>query len=139
MLSHTKISEVVMPQGIGKNIGKTDKPKSKYEYDTEWLKKVLLGICPQCDNSLERKGIKRECTTYPHLEIYGNPVLVAYHEHVEEKELEKPRFDRCPECGSTVFFEDTDHHEVYCTCGLVLSGPYQFGIDYPFHENYIDV
>lgn len=139
MLSHHQVSEVVMPPGKGKKRVKTSNPKSKYEYDPEWLKKVLKSICPQCDNPLERKGIKRECSTHHHLEIYGNPVLVAFKETVEEKELPKPSYDVCPECGSSVFFEDVERHEVYCRCGLVLSGPYQFGIDYPFHEVYIDV
>lgn len=108
------------------------------EYDKTWLKNVLNGICPDCEGNLEKKGILRRCVTHNHLHIYGNPILVAYK---REKKITYPpiRYDNCPECGSTVFFEDEDRNEITCKCGLVLAGPYQYGIKYPWHDKYIGV
>jgi ribosomal protein S27AE len=112
----------------------TPKPRKIYSYNKEWLRKVLVGICPMCDEGLTKKGIKRECTAYQHLEIYGNPVNVAY-DIIEKKDPIPPiDYTKCPECGHTNIIDDLDKGEIFCgKCGLVLSGN-DYGVDYPWHK-----
>lgn len=135
MLALSEMENVMLPGEEGK---KEEEPKIQriVEFDKEWLKDVLSGICPQCEGPLTKTGILRRCTTNNHLHIYGNPVLVAYK---REKRIHYPpiKYDKCPECQNTAFIEDEDKHETTCkNCGLVLKGPYEFGIDHPFHDNF---
>lgn len=110
------------------------KPSKKYTYNKEWLRKVLDGICPQCDEPMTKKGIKRECSTYRHLEIYGNPVSVAYNITTIKEPLPPIDYTKCPECQSNKIIEDIDRGEICCgKCGLVLSGN-DYGVDYPWHK-----
>jgi hypothetical protein len=42
---------------------------------------------------------------------------------------------KCPDCNQTETNKDTQHAEIQCsTCGLVLMGPYDLRIKYPFME-----
>ncbi len=113
--------------------------KRKLIYDDEWLKKVLNKICPDCDGELKRKGILRYCTTNQHLHIYGNPILVAY----KREEPITPQYSlskECPECKGTSFDYNSKTDETSCRkCGLVLSGPPCYGVNYPWHVSYSDV
>ena len=135
MLALSQIVGEVMSNGQTDTEKEEIKTKTIIEYDKEWLKLVLNGICPQCEGPLPCKGILRTCTENNHLSIYGNPVLVAYK---KEKKITYPpiRYDKCPECGSTSFIEDVDKHEITCICGLVLAGPTEFGIIHPWHDTY---
>jgi ribosomal protein S27AE len=135
MLALSQTVGEVMSNGQNKQEKREIKTETIIEYDKEWLKLVLNGICPQCEGPLPRKGILRTCTENQHLSIYGNPVLVAYK---KEKKTNYPpiRYDICPECGSSIFIEDTDRHETTCICGLVLAGPYEYGVKHPWHDTY---
>jgi hypothetical protein len=135
MLSLSKIQEEFMPATAEEK----EKTKTEYEYDKEWLRRVLIGKCPECEGELEKKGIKRACIKNQHLEIYGNPITVAYNKIKTVKDLPALVYNQCPECGSTEFYEDIDRHETYCKCGLVLAGPYQYGVKYAWHDNYLGV
>lgn len=117
--------------------GKT--PIQKYIYDKTWLQTILTNTCPTCNKTLTRKGIKRQCPQN-HITIYGNPILVAYKKKEQINTLpNRIQYTHCPECGSTQFIEDQDRHETICKCGLVLAGPPQYGIKYPWHDNYVGV
>ena len=115
-----------------------------YEYDKDWLKTVLNLTCPECLTKMVHKGIKRQCPNND-LTVYGNPILLAY----TEKTLTKPRITKhksgiCPECfkeGKTYnnVLHDPKHAQRVCgECGLVLSGPPQCGVEYPWGNDYDD-
>lgn len=113
-----------------------------YEYDTEWLKTVLTLTCPECLEKLTHRGIKRECPTGD-LTVYGNPILVAYKEKTL-KPIKQTKFKTgiCPECFEkgdpyNYIIKDSKHGQKICgQCGLVLSGPPQFGVEYPWGNDY---
>lgn len=144
MISLSKIEEEFMPQGngISEKPPKEDKPEIKYIYDDVWLKKVFKGICPECDDGLLiKKGIVRFCSEHEHLRIYGNPVLVAYKKIIKNKPEPAKSYGVCPEpgCKCTDFDYNMKTDETTCKkCGIVLSGPPDARVKYPWHISYSD-
>lgn len=142
MLSLSKIQEDFMLPQDGPQKKTKNKKKKEHLFDDEWLKLVLNGLCPECDGLLEKKGLLRVCTKYKHIHIYGNPILVAYREKITKPKtpVKVVQHGKCPECPSTDFIEDIKTGETICKkCGLVVSGPPDSRVRYPWHVAYSDV
>lgn len=130
MLALQDVGEHVMPQG---NYRKHSGEKKHHKihkhhlrerdfYFTEnkpWLNAIKENECPECEEPIKKTGIKRTCTfNTNHLEVYGDPKLVAYHKQ-DIIILPKIKPGTCEDCGHSLI-EDIDRGEWYCgKCGLV--------------------
>ena len=138
MISLSKLRGDITPLGHGGMQTVGNKPKHHFKYNHEWLKKVLNKECPDCEEQMTKKGIIRSCTNCT-LKIYGSPMLVAYDKITIINPYYLVTKDHCPDCNGTEFEEIYKHGNTVCkSCGLVLAGPADNDIIYPWHLNFYD-